>query len=267
MVGIFSFLLLASIAVFFAAVILLIIRIVKKKPQKPTAIMTAGAVLMFIVSWVGIEMTYNPTPEQIAERERIAAEKTAEKAAQELTAAENTEDSSPAGTNSLPVSEQPANAPGSPVPDTSAEQPKPTVDSSAEPPFVDTPPASSDFGNNGADSDSENGDFIENYKTDIVVASKMILDNFIQNYEIPLATQLWTVAKFDENGAIAAMTDVTEKSTKVSVTAIVVLTPEMEEERMTSAIPHYVSVGDIVYGDDGYCEEVFAILEEALGSQ
>lgn len=114
------------------------------------------------------------------------------------------------------------------------------------------------------DSNTENGDFIEVHKYDIVVASKMTLDNFISNYKIPLAPQLWTMAKLDENGAIIAIADVAEKSTKTSETAIVVLTPDMEEDRMTGATPHYVSVGNAIYGDDGYCDEVFSILEELL---
>ena len=35
---------------------------------------------------------------------------------------------------------------------------------------------------------------------------------------------------------------------------------------MTGATPHFVSVGDTVYGDDGYCDEFFSNLEEFFNS-
>ena len=124
-----------------------------------------------------------------------------------------------------------------------------------------------DFGYGEDESNSGNEDFIETYKTEIVVSSKMILDNFINNYKIPLAPQLWTIAKFDDEGAVIAIADITEKSTKVSETAIVVLTPIMEGNNMTGSTPHYVSVGNVIYGNDGYCDEVFSYIEEIFNSQ
>ena len=112
--------------------------------------------------------------------------------------------------------------------------------------------------------ESEEEPFTEKYVTDIVVTSKMILEQFIANYEIPLATQLWTIAEFDEQGAIVALTNVTEKSTDVSQKALVVFTPTMENDKYVGGTPHYVSVGDTIYGDDGYCDEFISNAEEAL---
>lgn len=111
--------------------------------------------------------------------------------------------------------------------------------------------------------------FIEKYDNDIVVCSKMFLEEFINNYKIPLATQLWTIVNFDDNGAVAAMTDVTDKSTKISQKAIVIFTPTMENDKMTGGTPHYISVGDTVYGNDGYCDEFLTNLQNFLneGSQ
>ena len=109
--------------------------------------------------------------------------------------------------------------------------------------------------------------FTEQYDTEIVVTSEMILEQFISNYKIPLATQLWTIAKFDENGAVIAITSVTEKSTNISYDAIVVLTPNMDENEMLGGTPHYVSVGNTIYVNDGYCDEFLSNVEEFLNTQ
>lgn len=107
----------------------------------------------------------------------------------------------------------------------------------------------------------------EKYATEIVVSSKMLLDRFVNNYDIPLATQLWTLADFDENGAVMAVANITEKTYEISEKAIIVLTPNIEDDKMVGSTPHYVSVGSTVYGNDGYCDEFLANLEEASGSQ
>lgn len=88
MVGIFSFLLVLSIVALVVAVVRLVLSAVKKKPKKPSAIMAAVSVAIFLISFVGIGVTYNPTPEQIAERERVAAEKAAAKEERERQKAE-----------------------------------------------------------------------------------------------------------------------------------------------------------------------------------
>ena len=88
MVGVFSFLLVVSIIALVVAVVRLVISAVKKESKKPSAVMAAVSVVLLLVSFVGVGLTYHPTPEQIAERERIAADKAAEKKARERQKAE-----------------------------------------------------------------------------------------------------------------------------------------------------------------------------------
>ena len=90
------------------------------------------------------------------------------------------------------------------------------------------------------------------------------MERFIPGYKIPLAPQLWTVAKFDQGGAVISMADVTDKSSKKTERAIVVQSPVMDSDKMTGGTPHFVSVGGVVYGDDGYCDEVFSSIAEAM---
>lgn len=102
--------------------------------------------------------------------------------------------------------------------------------------------------------------FVEKYDNESVVSAKMVLDRFVSNYDIPLAPQLWTIADFDDKGAVIAMADIENPSGQTENT-IVVLTPIMEDDKMTGSTPHYVSVGSTVYGDDGYCNDVFDKIE------
>lgn len=104
------------------------------------------------------------------------------------------------------------------------------------------------------------------YKSDIIVASKLTLDRFISDYSVSLAEQNWTVADFDSDGAVMALASVKFKSSGETASAILVLTPIIENGKVNSATPHYVAVGDTVYGDDGYCDDTFATIEEALAS-
>lgn len=265
MVGLFSFLLVASGVALVVALVLLAVRAVKKKPKKPVAIAAAVCAAVLLVSFVGVGVTYNPTPEQIAERERIAAEKAAAKEAEERAAAEEAArgEAEKAAQSESPAS-APSETPAKPETSAPAESEKPVQSVPPAPSAADTPPASSDPESGDADSEE---DFVTAHKSDIIAASKLTLDNYVSGYKIPLAPQLWTVAKFDDVGAVAAMVDATKESTKASATVIVVLTPIMEGEKMTGATPHYISVGDVVYGDDGYCDSVFSILEEAFGGQ
>ena len=75
MVGLFSFLLVASGVALVVALVLLAVRAVKKKPKKPVAIAAAVCAAVLLVSFVGVGVTYNPTPEQIAEREGLRRRK------------------------------------------------------------------------------------------------------------------------------------------------------------------------------------------------
>lgn len=156
MVGIFSFLLVASIIALAVAVVRLVLAAAKKKPKKPPAVMAAVSVALLLVSFVGIGLTYHPTPEQIAERERVAAEKAAEKEERERQAAEeaarkeaeeaskresSTQSAEPAPSESEPVSAPSESAPASPSTDTSAVPSVPAESENPEqPPAPEEPP-------------------------------------------------------------------------------------------------------------------------------
>ncbi|MBQ7655594.1 MAG: hypothetical protein IJS41_03700 [Clostridia bacterium] len=116
----------------------------------------------------------------------------------------------------------------------------------------------------GEEGSGEDEPFVEKYKRDIVVSSEMLLKRFISGYKIPLATQLWTIAPFDEEGAVAATTAVTNESSGETLNAFVVLTPILDGEKMTGATPHFVMVGGTIYGDDGYCDDFMTNLQEAM---
>lgn len=148
--------------------------------------------------------------------------------------------------------------------DSTADAPEssPVVEDTAEPEDTAQPDATDDA-QPSIEPEETTGLDVQEYATDIVVASKMTLDRFISDYKVSLATQNWTIAKFDENDAVIAMTDVTLKSGYVK-TAIVVSTPIFDGSKMTGTTPHYVDVGDEVFVDDGYCDEVFSIISDLL---
>ena len=179
MVGVFSFLLVASGVALVVALVLLAVRAVKKKPKKPVAIAAAVCAAVLLVSFVGVGVTYNPTPEQIAERERIAAEKAAAKEAEERAAAEEAarreaekaaQSESPASapaesqpsepSASVPAS-APSETPAKPETSAPAESQKPVQ---SEPPTENTPSAPSNSGDGDAGSEPE-GDFILDFNS------------------------------------------------------------------------------------------------------
>ena len=114
----------------------------------------------------------------------------------------------------------------------------------------------------GTESDTvANKEFISKYETDIVVAAKMSLDNFISDYKLSLAPQNWTIAKFDSSEtAVIAMSDITYNGVKG--TYIYVGTLNIDSSgKVESATPHYLEVNGVVLGDDGYCDDVFEKLK------
>ena len=157
MVGVFSFLLVASGVALVVALVLLVVRAVRKKPKKSVALMAAACVAVFLVSSVGIGMTYHPTPEQIAERERIAAEKAAQTEAPASTPSE----SKPPEPSASVHASAPSEAPVKPETSAPAESQKPVQ---SEPPTENTPSAPSNSGDGDAGSEPE-GDFILDFNS------------------------------------------------------------------------------------------------------
>ena len=111
-------------------------------------------------------------------------------------------------------------------------------------------------------STSDNEDFIAKYDSDIVVAAKMTLDNFISDYELSLATQKWTIAMFDETGdTVIAMSDITYNNQTGKYIFVGTLNFD-DSGKVVSATPHYLEVNGSVLGDDGYCNDVFEKISE-----
>lgn len=154
MVGFFSFLLVVSAVAFVVSAVLLVVRAMKKKPKKPVAVMAAASVLLFVISFVGIGVTYNPTPEQIAERERIAAEKEAAKAERERQKAEEAarkeaeesaqREAKAAQSESQGQTAEPSAPSESPVQSEPSEPVSPSAPTESEPPAESENPAHSD---------------------------------------------------------------------------------------------------------------------------
>lgn len=108
--------------------------------------------------------------------------------------------------------------------------------------------------------EEENKAFIDKYDNTIVAHAKMALDNFIGNYKLSLAPQMWTLAVFDDKGAVIASTKVTYKD--IAYTYYYVGTLNFEGEKVVSSSPHYLALdnsltGAYVLGNDHYCDEVF----------
>ena len=103
---------------------------------------------------------------------------------------------------------------------------------------------------------TENSEFISKHETDIVVAAKMALDNFISKYKLSLAPQNWTIAKYDSTNTVIAMTEITYNN-KIGNYIYVGTLNINDNEKVESAKPHFIYVIDSVLGDDGYCDDVF----------
>ncbi len=109
-------------------------------------------------------------------------------------------------------------------------------------------------------------DFVTEHDNEIIAAAKMTLDNYITDYDMSLAAQRWTIAKFDETDTtVIAATEITYGG--VTGTYYFVGTMNLDDSgKVVSATPHYLEVNGTVLGDDGYCDEVFDKIR-ALGGQ
>lgn len=93
------------------------------------------------------------------------------------------------------------------------------------------------------------------YDNDFIASAKMTLDRFITNYDLSLAPQKWTIAKFDDTDTLIGMTDITYQDRVGKF--IFVGTLNIENDKVTSVTPHYIEVNGEVLGDDSYCDDVF----------
>lgn len=99
-------------------------------------------------------------------------------------------------------------------------------------------------------------DRIADYDKEIVASAVLTLDKYITDYDISTDPKNWTFAMFDEAGAVLATTTVGIGDVQSSY--MYILTPVFENGNLTGMTNHYVSVGETVYCDDGYCDDVFS---------
>lgn len=118
----------------------------------------------------------------------------------------------------------------------------PVVEEKTEVPVVEEKPA-------------EEENIAVKYDNDFVASAKMTLDRFIANYDLSLAPQRWTIAKFDDTDTLIGMTDITYQDRVGKF--IFVGTLNIENDKVTSVTPHYIEVNGEVLGDDNYCDDVF----------
>lgn len=99
-------------------------------------------------------------------------------------------------------------------------------------------------------------DFISHHESEIIALATMTLDGFISGYKMSLAPQLWTIAVFDDSGAVMAITDITYNGIKGKYIYVGTINIKSNGS-IESATPHYVSVAGYELGNDGYCNEFF----------
>lgn len=277
MVGVLSFLWLLSVIFLGGSVVFVVVRAVKKQSVKPFLISSGVSLVSSFILMAMVSSVYVP-PEIPAEEVVAAAPDPAAVPLPEVEA----EPSLPVETEP-PASSVPLAPAVEPAQETVAisdpETPRESVDvpaknseavvSKPEPkPSPEKSGISDDSPVVDVDAENEKPEVPGNaevYKSEVIVSSKQLLDRFITNYKVSLAPQRWTVADFDSDGAVMAMADVSLKSKGTVERAMIVFTPVLSADgKMTGATPHFVSVGDVVYGDDGYCDEFFSNMQEIV---
>ena len=103
----------------------------------------------------------------------------------------------------------------------------------------------------------------ENNKRNFRVITMTISDKFLSKYKTPWSNDEWTFAKFDDEGKVIVTTDYTLKDTSIKQPVMCVFTYNAEDESYKA---HFLSVGDMVFLDDGSCDEFFEDMIEIMNS-
>ena len=98
-----------------------------------------------------------------------------------------------------------------------------------------------------------------NDKIKFRTVTETIADKFLTKYKTPWGNDDWTFVKFDDNGKVLVTTDITIKDTSVKQPILCIFTWNPENE---SYIGHFFAMGNVVYYDDGSCDEFFNQLIE-----
>jgi len=64
---------------------------------------------------------------------------------------------------------------------------------------------------------------------------------------------MWTVGIYDDYNTVFAMTDITVDNQTVKYIYFGTMHFDAAGEKISSATPHYLSIGSLVLGNDGYC--------------
>lgn len=94
-----------------------------------------------------------------------------------------------------------------------------------------------------------------------------ILDKFVAHYSLPFNFNEWRFAKFDDEGRIIATTSCTFKNMIEKQHLIFVFTRGEDKDGDGEAddfYPHFLSIGDTIYVNDGSCNEFFQNLQDAM---
>lgn len=93
-----------------------------------------------------------------------------------------------------------------------------------------------------------------------------VLNKEIGGYKASSSLSQWTAAWFDEKGAIILSTDIIWKGNGSKASLIGVFTPSYKAQtaKIQGGTLHYLSIGNIEYYNDHYCDEVFETISQAL---
>ena len=103
---------------------------------------------------------------------------------------------------------------------------------------------------------------VDEYSTEIIVMSTTMLDDFIYDYKSSIFPDDWNIAMFDDQGAVVASSQIGRNG--VYEPFMCVFTPVFENNEMTAGRKHYLSLGNDIFFDDGYCDEFFSNMADVV---
>ena len=96
-------------------------------------------------------------------------------------------------------------------------------------------------------------------KTQFQAIMQVESDKYLDDYKTPWAQDDWDFTKFDDEGNVMVTTDYTLKDSSVKQPAMCVFLWNPDDE---TYILHYLSVGNMVFVDDGTCDDFFEGMQE-----
>ncbi|MBR6160032.1 MAG: DUF4190 domain-containing protein [Lachnospiraceae bacterium] len=104
-------------------------------------------------------------------------------------------------------------------------------------------------------------DWSSQHATAAIAAASIAANSFLSDYQMSLAPQNWSLAKYDDTDTVLGITEITYNGKKGYF--IYVGTLQMNDAgKIQDATTHYLKVNGEVMSDDGYCEDVSATISE-----